>query len=300
MYNGECKQAYLDTLPRGSGLKNIRSYFEVVQESEEEKEKDIAEFSKEEIIEFYENSSYCNFSYIVERIFTLRNYRIWYNDNVDHCEISFLKHDLLKEIDVKKIIKRNMYNSFEHMLDVVESTPDVYDIRDVVLYILAWYQFKISDSVLIEKKDITFDGSEATICFNGETTVIKNERAVKILKHYHEMRSMNVQFLRNSAIYYQQNDVYYIRSFKKKPSDVAKPLTVSTIRQRTKDRARAMNVRLIDIDNVILSGEFVKMRESIQAGADIAEHIKSLYPTITPKRLSARIQFFEQYEQAMK
>ena len=297
MYNEEYKLSFLASTEVVAGEKNIKSFFKQVEEAENEKQKDIAAFSKEELIDYFEHSGLFNPSSVVERLRFLRRYRIWYNDHVGHCEISYLPDAVINAIDFRACIEEYFFFDPDELLDTLEDQSDIYYLTDICTYILAWHQIELSKAVKLKKTDFSFSSHEATIHVNDKIVQITHQRSVDILKHYHAIDSIIRQFAVNQSVYVEDNNVYFIRAFKAEPSGKVAPMETAAVRQRCKDRAKLRNSRLIDYRNVAQSGEMFKLFQAKQNGEDIIALLQKMHPSFSKSKIKNRVQLYNQYEE---
>ena len=298
MYNEDHKKAYLDTLKPSPGKKNIESFMNCVAEAEESLNKDIAQFTKDELISYYSQAEFCNPSYVVEQLKILRKYRIWYNENVEHCVISVVSSDLADEIDSSEAIKKNLFFSLDELIDTLEDLSDIYDLTDICSYILSWYQVKLNKSVELKKTDVRDDGDLVSIHLHDRVLKISHVRAAGLIKKYRDTVVMEREFTANKGDYEENNSVYFIRSFKKEPSKKAAPVSASAIQQRRNDRAKMFGISDIDYRNVMLSGELCMVSDAVKNGFDPKDALRKIHPKFENNKIEDRYHLYVQFEKA--
>lgn len=300
MYNRSIKIAFVETLDGEGSKNNAVSYLEFFASHEEKKEKDIALFSKEEIIEVLENSGIYNAATLRNYISCLRSYRLWYNDNIDHSEISFLKRSLLDEIDFESALVRNIFFSPEELLKKINDGSYLIGKSYIPTLILNWHGLSTEEALQILKSDISFTSKGLFISTGKRKIKIIHPEFCRILKEFYDLEFIDIMGAGGKIIKQEENSVYFLRRFvsPSKPT-CNSPMKRSTLNickflDRLSEQGKPVNSQIVK-----LSGEMYELYLSDKKGKDLTKCIQERNPGIASTQIMNKLKTYDVYLKAV-
>lgn len=278
VYNFDTKEKFIDSLSVKTTKKFAKDFFRFSEQKEEELDKDCALFTNEEIVEVLEESVVYNPRSLASIIAAVREYKIWYNDNVDHCETSRLTTKLANEVSIERIVSSKLFMSLDDLLDEVDDGSYRVGYHHVIAFILRWYGFTVSAACQVKKKDVTFSKGNVKISKDDKVVTIDNRRAADILMEYYSLRTIEKSFDVNDITYVEDNDIYLIRPFSN-PDRInirgakEKPYTQYAIMSQIRNFNDKRD-RKVSLETVELSGDLYFIYDLCQTGMTIEEAIK--------------------------
>lgn len=303
MYNPDIKLAFIDETYKVSTKPKIVGIFDSLEEHEATLDKDIAMFTKEELIWGFENSEIFNVATLKNWISIIRAYKIWYNDNVEKCQIAWLKQNFTQEIDLTAVMKKSLYYSIEELLEDIDDDSHLEGLYYNALFILNWYGIDRKEAATIKKRDLSlsFDGKALLINLKDRSVSIENQRCIQIIQEFANLRCYDKQFARNTIKRYEKNDVYLLRRFSKDGAeDIPTPLTSSATYNPQVHSKYKKGKKNFSVAIILLSGQMNRLYQVELEGGDVFEAVKAENPSMNLTKIKARLEVFDVYKKTLK
>lgn len=297
LFNLDIKQKYLENNHGKAKIRDCGSFFASIAYLEWELNKDVAMFSAEELARFFAENNYYNITTIRTKISDLRNYRFWYNDNVDRCIVRFDEDEIISRINLEEIQSKNLFFSIEEILQSVDR--DLHRNGDInaQIFILGWYGLDKKQCFNLKKTDVTEGkNGEVIVRTPDKTIVVAHRRCAEILKEYGATREFVRTGQKNKTIFRQSNDVYYFRNYyaQKVPTEV-KPMEGGSFHPIRSGLVWSADGKRLAFQEVQFSGSLFRIHQDVKSGMAVEEAVKKEYPDYVPWRIQGRIQSYELY-----
>lgn len=299
MFNRDIKLEYLDLLTNKAQLAGAKTLFALMEQVEDELEKDCGSFDKEEIVYALEASLNFNIRVLLKCLNDLRFYKLWFNDNIEYCPVSGIDETLIDRVDFKRMIKNSLFLSEDQFIaELNDGSQMTGNIANIVL-LLAWYGIDGGEARKLKKADITYGESTAIIQVGSRSVEINNPAAVKMLRDYSSMRTFQKAFSVNEKEYVEDNSVYLLRKFsnadkKADKTPEARKVSLDLIYTRiyilNEDRPKKITVKTAS-----LSGEFFRLYNAKLSGKDTTSIIRETNQYAKQSELQGKIQLFGKY-----
>lgn len=276
IYNEELKKRYIDENYTNLGTKErYLKVFKRTGEFEEEKGKDIYNFTLEEIKDIILSLSSASRATLRSTVSILNKYVAWaikegFLDSYINVIDEYLHEDKIKNM-TSKLALEHRYLKSEFELDKVINL--CVNAQDAVGFVLAWHGVKVEDMLNIKKSDIDFDNN---IILLDNRKIQLNDKYMQVVQealYQTTYEKMNGKSKANATELLLEDSEYLIRGVQNitRKTRMTKQVVNNRIKRiieafGEKDQEgnkvdESMHRQLITLTTVFYSGMFCKLKE---------------------------------------
>lgn len=274
MFNAELKERYLGKFQAAPMRTQVERLFERTCKTEELLVKDVAEFSLENIEEFFSTIDFAEPNYVRTTIGDLSSYADWY------CAYRNLPGHHIREYKVE------MFPYAKHFAPTIIKTPEelcnkllqVYNIDDgqpaVILLCMAWLGLDVGEALGLRNEQV--DPKNGAIYDVKGNVLIRNipNCIQEILQVYSKTRTATREQNRVFTVYADDLGFFIKRMVTENSGKVGKPISkeqatvlITTLRNQYNGTTGAD--KTLNYTNVQRSGNFYRLRQMDLAGVDV-------------------------------
>lgn len=259
MFNSEVKNKHLEIVNKTSIVKII-SLFQKLEKLEDAMQKDFAAMNREEIISCIESFDYLSYATLRSDLVLLKNYVIWYNDNIEKVDIEIVENLLAKDFDLTNSIKKNLIkdeNELRASLSFRKASEGYYEIP---ILCLSWLGLTPEVIVNLKNEDVYAKNGDVFVKTPNKTIMVKSEFIKTVLMEYSRVKTASRETkLSSSYRYVFSDDMGYFIKYMYPPGSKFIGSRVST---------KDISKKITQYNNIFVPDKFKKVNisEVLKAG----------------------------------
>lgn len=228
MYNPSVKEDYLKC---GAGAKNSKDFRTVANQSEAMEtclEKDLAFFTRDEVIKLVNSFELTNPTTIKGYLAAIRAYQISSSPRAELTTAPISK----EEIDIVTALKKHFYNSYRSVRDSLEKGVSLVDgYAEPAALTLAWLGVPFSEVCILQADHVDLLNGVIARFPNRDIILTEEQEALQVLRMYantaKSYRTRNTTY----EVYQPNNNPYFLHAMVPKGSidKEAKPMAQSNL-----------------------------------------------------------------------
>lgn len=277
MYNEAEKIKYVEQFSSKDSKNEFVRVFKAAEPFEDKLEKDLAEFHRDEIIEFANTLELTNPLTAKKYLSRIRQYQRDINPNLTDNERPVTKDD----IDIVSAIRRHFFKSFSDVIAEVQKVrPLNAGYPEPVILTFAWLGFEAKDIGGIKKEDVNLISGHIKVKDNPFSKEIElDDDMLEILRSFDGITTA-YRDTKGSFMVHAENSPYFLkrmlRADSKKQTATPKMFTgrdvTKFINDLQKTAAANQGQIYLTYTDVQRSGQFHKVYQVEQTGIDVCDY----------------------------
>lgn len=265
MYNEVVKHRFIETFKNTGSKLYAKSLMRRLGElCESELDKEVAEMSKQEIIDGLSRIHYISYTSIRTDLYVLKKYFNWYNDNINPINVENALSISADDIDLSESLRAELVKDEDELVGILSFVTASEGYYEVPIILLAWCGLTLDEILKLKNEDVVFKDGSVFIQSDRKVLYIKSEKIINLLKDYKSTKSRVVECHGRREMFPDDIGFFIKNMLTVNSMFIGKPLSAANVRKKIDayNRITPEHIKKITIDGVFLSGGMHRILES--------------------------------------